>query len=409
MKFDNAFDRNNAASVFLMGALPTMAGSAISFLLGAFFAWGLASLLLGRFPFRLTRLDRALAWTFTVFAGLVLLTALLGENRWSVPRQTYWLLPFLSIWVVVPRLRASRGIDYLGLYIAGAAVGAVGGLAVGLVQVLVFDLRPEGGAGNAAVYAIMSLCLAAIAGLGIANPDRRLRLLAAAGVAAGLVAVVLSLTRGVAVVAVLVMVLLLVYAPQIWRQRSTRLAGLALAFAGAAALYGASDLISMRVAQTVEEFALVIAGESSANVGERLRLWEAGWQAVAESPIWGHGIQNRMTTVARFLIEDGHPVRNFTHAHNAFITFAVDGGLVVLAALVAVLAAPVAVAWRALRDENHRRRLFLALQVSVIYAACGMTQIMFKHDIMDAFFVFAAILVAVSVPDPDERERAAQP
>jgi hypothetical protein len=43
-------------------------------------------------------------------------------------------------------------------------------------------------------------------------------------------------------------------------------------------------------------------------------------------------------------------------------------------------------------------RLFLALIVSTTYAVSGMTQIMFKHDIMDAFFVFCAILIAASIP-----------
>lgn len=404
MKYANAFERNNAISVFLMGAMPTVAGSAISVALGMFMVWGIISLALRRFEFRMTRQDRLIAWTFTAFVCLVLLTALLGENVSEIPRHTLWLLLFLSVWVIIPRLRATPDLDYLHLFMVGAAVGAIGGLAFGLVQVVGLGLRAEGGAGNPAVYGIMALCLAAAAGLNVSHPSRNYRMLAVAGVIAGLLAVILSLTRGVALAAMCTLVLLLIYAPRNWLPRSMRLTWFGLAIAGAIALYGAADLISDRILLTVDEISSVVAGESSANIGERLRLWGAGLSVIGESPLWGHGIQNRMATVGELLARDGLPVRGFTHAHNAFITAAIDGGIIVLAAVLAVLAVPVVVAGRAERDADHRKRFFFALQISLIYALCGMSQIMFKHDIMDAFYIFAVILMAASIPAGPARQ-----
>lgn len=398
MKYSNAFERNNAISVFLMGAMPAIAGSAISVALAMFFVWGVISLVLRRFEFRLTPQDKAIAWTFTLFVVLILLTGIVGENPQEMHRYILWLAPFLSVWVVIPRLRATPDLDYLTIFMIGAAVGAVSALAIGLVQVVGLDQRAEGGAGNAAVYGMMALCLAATAGLNITDERRNYRMLAVAGTIAGLVAVVLSLTRGVAVVAVFSLLLLIFYAPRKWSPPSMRFAWLGLAVAVAAALYGAADLISARLILTVDEISSVIDGENSANIGERLRLWTAGWYAFLESPLWGHGIQNRMAKVAEWLAQDGEPIHSFTHAHNAFITFAIDGGIVVLGSVVAVLVMPVIVAWRAPLDGDRRRRLFLALQITSIYALCGLTQIMFKHDIMDAFYVFFAILVAASVP-----------
>lgn len=399
LRYKNAFERNNAISVFLMGALPAVAGSVIAIMLAAFMVWGVISLVFGRFEFRLTREDRAIAWTFTIFVGLMLLTALAGENHSQIPKHTLWLLPFLSVWVVIPRLRATPHLDYLHIFAVGAAVGAVGALVFSLIQVVGLDQRAEGGAGNAAVFGMMSLCVAAIAGLNLDDPRRNYRVLAVAGIVAGLLAVILSLTRGVALVAVVVLVVLAFYAPRQKLTRSTRIASLGLALVVAAALYGAADLIAARFLLTVDELNSVVAGESSANIGERLRLWIAGWSVIGESPLWGHGIQNRMTKVSEFLARDGLPVRDFTHAHNAFITFAIDGGIIVLAAVVAVLIVPAVVAWRAPRDTHHRKRFFLALQVSLIFALCGLTQIMFKHDIMDAFYIFSSILVAATIAD----------
>ena len=390
-----------------MGALPAMAGSAISFLLGIAFVWAVVSLATGRFQFRLTATDRVLCWAFTAFVAMVLLTALMGENRAAIPRHTYWLLPFLSVWVIIPRFRAGSNIDFLHYFIVGAAVGAIGGLLVGLVQVVGFDQRAEGGAGNAAIYGMMSLCLAVAAGLNINHPERNYRLLAAAGLAAGLAAVVLSLTRGVAMSAAPAMLLLLAYAPRAWRF-STRFGVVILALA-VAVLYAAADLLQLRALETLEEMQRVMAGGSSENIGERLRLWSAGVKAIAESPLWGYGVQNRMSQVARYLAGDGLPIHGFTHAHNAFISFMIDGGVLVLATLIAVLAAPTYIAWRAPHGPGYRKRFFLAAQIALVYATCGLSQIMFKHDIMDSFFIFVAILVAASVAQaPREASIASQ-
>src|SRR5690606_18482714 len=99
----------------------------------------------------------------------------------------------------------------------------------------------------------------------------------------------------------------------------------------------------------------------------------------------------------RHLAGDGLPIHNFTHAHNAFISSMLDGGIVVLGALLAVLAVPTLVAWRSAHDASYRKRLFLAAQIAMVYATCGLSQIMFKHDIMDSFFIFTAAMVAASV------------
>lgn len=247
-----------------MGALPAIAGSAISFLLAIFLVWGLRSLALGRFEFQLTRSDRQLAWTFTVFAILVFATGLFAKNGSQVFRSTLWLLPFLSLWVLIPRLRASPDIDYLRLYILGAAVGCIGALAFAGIQITWFDLqRPEGGAGNAAVFATITLCLAGISGLAINAPRRSHRLLAGIALVTGLTAVVLSLTRGVIMVIPLTLILLLAYSPRTWRMIALRPATLALLAGTGLLLYSASDMLQSRLHYTLDEVELLLSGAHS--------------------------------------------------------------------------------------------------------------------------------------------------
>lgn len=402
----NGIDRNNYISAFLMGALPAVGGSVISVLLYTFFVWAIISLCLGRFSFRMTRSDRVLAWTFTIFVVVIIFTALIGEEPSRAPLSSVWLLAFLSPWAIIPRLRASPSVDYLQPYITGAATGAIAACVVGLLQLSLLDLRPEAAAGNPAVFGMMSLMLMGLGGLKIGSSSRIAMLFGAVAIGAGFGAVFLSLTRGALVVCIPVVMLLVAFAPQSVRSIARHPATLLALVAAAVTLYLVRDMVDLRWQQTTLEINLVLQDKYTSSVGERLRLWYAAQEAISQSPIWGYGIQNRMAALTPTLIMDGNLVRGFTHAHNGFLTFALDGGVLALSAVIAVMLVPVYIAWNAPRDASYRLRLFAALIVTSSYALCGMTQIMFKHDIMDSFFVFFSMLIAASIPEKSEKATA---
>ena len=394
----NGIDRNNYISAFLMGALPAVGGSVISVLLYTFFVWAIFSLAMGRFSFRLSGSDRLLAWTFTIFAGMIVLTAFAGENRSTAPLSFTWLLAFLSPWAIIPRLRASPAIDYLEPYTAGAATGAVAACIVALIQLSFLGIRPEAAAGNAAVFGMMALMLMGLGGLKIGSPSRIVALFGAVAIGAGCAAVLLSLTRGVWIVCIPVLALLAAFAPANVRTIARHPVAILGAAAAALITYLVQETMDLRWQQTINDFSLVLQERSIGSFGERVRLWHAAKEAISHSPIWGYGIQNRMSALLPTLMMDGNLIHGFTHAHNGFLSFALDGGVLVLSAVIAVLVVPVYIAWNAPRDRNYRLRLFAALIVTSSYALCGMTQIMFKHDVMDSFFVFFSMLIAASIP-----------
>ncbi|MET3793130.1 O-antigen ligase family protein [Aquamicrobium terrae] len=400
--------RNNVISAFLMGALPAAAGSAISVLLYTFLVWALISLALGRFKFRMSSSDRLLAWTFTFFAGLIMLTGLVGENPAQAPRSCVWLLAFLSPWAIIPRLRASEGLDYLTPYITGAAVGAIAACLIAFVQLAIFGVRPAGGAGNEAVFAMMSLCLMGLGGLKIGSASREGTLLGMIAIGAGMAALLMSLTRGVALAAIPILLLLAIFAPIRLRAMVLRPATVLAFVAAFVIIYFTREALYARFQETIGELGILLHnGHTDGPIGERVRLWHAALEAIRQSPLWGYGIQNRMDALVPTLMLDGNVIRGYTHAHNSILTFMLDGGVLVLSAMIAALCMPVVLAWRAPRDANYRLRLFAALIVSGAYALCGMTQIMFKHDIMDSFFVFFSILIAASIPADDTEAKNA--
>jgi O-antigen ligase len=397
----NDFARNNLIAIFLMGALPAVAGSAISVILSVSVLWALISLATRRFEFKMTQSDRLLAWSMTAFVAAILFTGLIAENPTKALRSV-WLIPFLAPWVMIPRMRAAPTSGYLTIYFLGAAVGTIAALVAATIEMWMGASRPEAGAGNAAILSMMFLFLTGCAGLAITDTRPLRRWLALAGVLAGVLGVVVSQTRGVFIALPLTALLLLIYAPKAWFSILLRPVSLGLFAACAAILAATWTSVANRIAETIHELTQVADSGHSANIGERLYLYEASYQAILNSPIWGYGIQNRMTSIIPYY--DGDRAAGFSHPHNGFLASALDGGLIALSALVAMLAMPIIIAARAPRDDaNYRQRLFMALILVSSYVVVGQTQIMFKHDIMDAFFIFASIMIAVSIPD---REKA---
>lgn len=394
----DGIDRNNWIAVFLMGALPTVGGSAISVILYVSFVWAFVSLALGRFEFRLTHSDRVLAWTFTIFALLVAATAIVGPNTDQVPRKLVWLLGFLAPWVVIPRLRAGSGGNYLLPYITGAAVGVIAGFVVAFFQLIVLKIRPEAVAGNSAVFAIMSLCIMGLGALNLGADSRRRMLLGIGAAVCGTLAVVISLTRGVTMILPFTLLVVLLYTRLSWRSVPSRKIILLAAMTIGLVILGADHALEARMLQTVQDFERIFDGDLTTSTGQRFSLWSAALEAIFRSPLWGYGIQNRMDVLFQSL-PDAVNIGTFTHAHNGFLSVALDGGILGLAGLVAMLLVPVAICWHAPQDENYRLRLFMAVSVTGAYALCGLTQIMFKHDIMDSFFIFCSIVLAASIPD----------
>lgn len=393
----DGIDRNNMIAVFLMGALPAVGGTTISVILYASLVWAIPSLALGRFEFRLTRSDRMLAWAFTIFAVAIVVTALAGDRPQLAPRKLVWLLGFLSPWVVIPRLRAGSGGNYLVPYVTGAAVGAIAAAVMAFVQLTAFGIRAEGGAGNPNVFAVMSLCLMGLGALNLGGRSNRRIILGLGALLFGSLAVFFSLTRGAALIVPFMILLAVAYTPGFWRSiRSWRIV-LSACVAIGLVILGAYLAWDWRGDVTIRELEKTIHGDFGNSIGERLRLWSAAVEAIVRSPIWGFGIQNRMDVLRP---QDGTAILfPFSHPHNGFLTFALDGGILGLAGLVAMLSAPIALALRAPHDENRRLRLFMAIAVTGAYVSCGMTQIMFNQDVMDSFFILFATVLAASVPD----------
>jgi O-antigen ligase len=133
--------------------------------------------------------------------------------------------------------------------------------------------------------------------------------------------------------------------------------------------------------------ALNANGDHSTALGLRVAMWEIGFAAVREMPIFGHGI-----TASRALMKQGLHDRfglsaGFSHFHNGFLTAMVEAGLLGALALASIF---IVAAWNAARtlriraDPVERFGATMVLVAVITYLIGGMAGILVGHDILDA-------------------------
>jgi O-antigen ligase len=136
------------------------------------------------------------------------------------------------------------------------------------------------------------------------------RMLAIGYIPAGLLAVLLTASRGGfsgALAALMGSAILLV----IWRPKAA-----SMVFLGLAAT--ASALLLFIPAGSLDRLATIPEQVGSGDLNDRLNIWDAGWRAFVRAPWWGHGA-GTFTTAADLATGDT--------AHNTVMAVLVTGGL----------------------------------------------------------------------------------
>jgi hypothetical protein len=162
------------------------------------------------------------------------------------------------------------------------------------------------------------------------SEERRLvRLLALGYLPVGLLAVLLTASRGgfsAALAALLGSAMLLVK----WRPQAA-----SVVFAGLAVTAG--SLWVFVPAESLDRLATIPEQVGSGDLNDRLNIWIAGWHAFTHAPWWGYGA-GTFTTAARLAAGDT--------AHNTVVAVLVTGGLVGMAISLAIVCAVGWSVWR---------------------------------------------------------------
>ena len=372
-----------------------------------------------------------------VYATLHLLT---GRLAWALPRPvTLVFFAFVGVFaadliaaLVHPSLAALREVSENLLFLGFAGIYAITfvdrarlldtvervAAAASLMSIpLAFlmtggDGRAELSAGNPSVLALLGSILYLLNICAVGRRRNRMALLHLAAAACAAYLVIMTGTRA------MWLALLLVPLLGLFTQLSPKrilpgLAVLIVVFGGLTALLAvSSQTFETRIGDVVSDVDAIAEGDLSGSLGQRVRLYEAGYALMLERPLLGYGAGNDREAMARKTLELGGESIAFSHAHNAALTTMLRSGLLGLVALAALVIVPVVAAFRARKDEVGKAGFFILNGVMIVYLCSGLVGLMLSHDIHDAVFVsalcFSLYLVfgRAGPPEPDKQAQA---
>jgi len=384
----------NAACLFALPFLAAAGGSASSILFFGCFIWNVAGLSLGKLKLPGERMVIWVAAVLFAYAALRGLSVFLSARPDFRTDNAIKPLAFIAFLPIVSALIHAPVANAVTLFQRGAATGAILGALQALIQIYGFAMaRAEGFAGNPGPFSTVMILSGGIAATLAVSSRPRDRVLCYAGMAAGLVAAFLAGSKGVLPAVVAVGILsgaYLVREGALTLRLRTILAG---AFAVALAVLVAMPVLNWRLTQLADDAANMEKGRMTRSIGSRLVMWEEGFSAFLEKPLFGHGY-NLRTEAVRVAVENRTGSAPGSHLHNGFITDLVGNGLAGLITHLGALIAP----FLLLRGARDRPATRLVRQMSIVvcatYLIADMSNLTFGHDILDSWYIFFLCLLA---------------
>ncbi|NNU67868.1 O-antigen ligase family protein, partial [Rhizobium sp. WYCCWR 11152] len=380
----SALDRNNRIAVFLFAILPGLSPNFNSFILLASMVWGIYCLATGRLVLNLSKSDRLVAIGMSIYPLVMIASIFINPPYSEVPDWIFRLLPFFSIWLILPRMRQSPDGRLVPLFILGAGIGMIVTFLFSLLQIMFLMDRAEAGTSNAALLGVIGILFGGIALLNIQSPRSVEQRIAILGYAAGLGCVLLSGTRSAWLVIPVHIVIFLWY----FRKHSFHLSLRSLAITSSLLLAGLITLGSGQILHRIQALqenltSLERTDGEITSLSARFALYKGALSAISKDPLTGYGPQNRMASVLAELPDNIRPQLPYSHVHNGFLTAGIDAGVFGIAALSLMLLTPVIGAWRKEAGPGRDLAIALALLLVSSYVITGSFGIMFNQKALD--------------------------
>lgn len=324
------------------------------------------------------------------------------DHAWSSAGLAYgakYALAALSLWVL-----SRRGLDSNAV-VWGMAAGAVGALGVAAYQYLVLNWDKAWGFTNAIQYGGIAMYLG-IATWAVALMGRwswlQTVVLGLCG-ACGVLASLLSESRGSWVAVPLLLVAIWVMAWRNGRRRLAFISILVMLISGAALVLPAYQKFEQRASLAVHEAQSYLAEPqkyAETSIGQRLEQWRLAIRLIEERPIAGWGPDGYIQA-KQAMVDKGaaHPsVMNYGHAHNEILDMWAKRGVAGVLILLFFYAAPLSVFWptpsRLARADAALRPRLLAIRAAaallpLAYFSFGWTQVFFAHNSGHMFYIFS--------------------
>ncbi|OAV54070.1 polymerase [Rhizobium sp. WYCCWR10014] len=390
----SALDRNNRIAVFLFAILPGLSPNFNSFILLASMVWGVYCLATGRLVLNLSKSDRLVAICMSIYPLVMIASIFINPPYSEVSDWIFRLLPFFSIWLILPRMRQSPDGRLVPLFILGAGIGMIVTFLFSLLQIIFLMERAEAGTSNAALLGVIGILFGGIALLNIQSPRSVEQRIAILGYAAGLGCVLLSGTRSAWLVIPIHIIIFLWY----FRKHSFHLSLRSLVITSSLLLAGLITLGSGQILHRIQALqenltSLERTDGEITSLSARFALYKGALSAISKDPLTGYGPQNRMASVLAELPDNIRPQLPYSHVHNGFLTAGIDAGVFGIAALSLLLLTPVIGALRKEAGPGRDLAIALALLLVSSYVITGSFGIMFNQKALDPIFAYMVALI----------------
>lgn len=367
---------------------PPVLGSVVSFVFNGGGLWSVLLIALKKRRFNTDRPMMALTVAIYAYCAANLVASIVNNTivrdaPHLIPLVTFLFFPIsYSTWSITPKTTLVR------IIVLSSLAACFVALLLAIFQQYWLDIRAEGGAGNAIVFAEV-LCLAVlvcVAGALSGIERHRVALICAA--LGGTIAIVYSGTRIVWLALLIAGIAVLLINQQRLRGRNAvRLFLLLLAVGIVVGAFG-FQTISGRVEFLRSDLdSLAAHGDYTTAIGLRFAVWDIGLKAFREMPLFGHGVGATQLLIKQGFKDLFGMNAGFNHFHNGFLTALVQAGLVgalALAAIFVVAARNAALVLRNSTDPIERFGATMIVIVVITYLTAGMTGILIGHDILDS-------------------------
>jgi ADP-heptose:LPS heptosyltransferase/O-antigen ligase len=283
---------------------------------------------------------------------------------------------------------------WLGLYL-----GSIAGAVVAVVQVAVLGMeRADGFTHHAITFGDLAIAMGMMAICSL-NPSSRMRYLPMLALLAGLVASVLSGSRGGWLAMLLAVVPLVRYGHSMHGKHLLLALGVT-ALLSVLAYFIPATGIALRVHEGISDVQGYFArGDATTSLGIRLELWKAAWLMFQEHPWLGVGRDNfdmALHALADRGLLQQSPALAYSSAHNDVLHFLATGGLLDFSLLIAMYVAPFQFFRKMFHapDRGQRRMALAGMVLVLCFVGFGLTDVMFWLMAPKLFYVTMACSMA---------------
>ena len=336
-------------------------------------------------PFKIKEL-KVFSWLTVSYFGIMLLSILIADGLNAefhhLGRKLQFLLaPFIALAI----LKINLSLKNLLLSVK------IGLIIIGIITMAQFQFhlgeewwRPSGMM-NQNIFGDIAVAMLFLSIVRFFDEKPKEQIITFIAIIAGIVAIVLSASRGswMSAIALSVTYLFIVYRPYLhgnMKRKLSILGVLVIIFT----LSSNTQIVQNKISKATEGVKEWSTGNNNSSVGERLDMWASGLKAAQESPLIGYGYRNANKAAQKYTDTS---IRNYTHLHNEYITNLVSAGVIGLLSLLALIFIPMVIFYQKLKDKDSYHYALMGVLLCVGYATFGFTHIAFGEEHINAFYV----------------------